>query len=123
MTLNYTISCIFVGITLISLLTAIGAIAFKRLRFKYILLKPVCIGIYIFMGYLLSMENTLSVTLLCCALVGIFDGTIGWYLSTGLDANAGLTKEQHHPIMVQQRIAAIVVFASVFGFIGYLITM
>jgi len=102
-------------------LNAVGAIASNKSDFNYLLLTPFSIGIYIFIGYLLSWENSLGKILFCNALIGIYDGSIGWDLSTTLKAKTGLKQGPEKQRRLQQRIVIMVVFAGVFGCIGCLI--
>jgi hypothetical protein len=55
------------------------------------------------------------------ALVGIYDGTIGWRLAIILNANMGEQKEAALKMDTQTRILFMIIISTFFGFLGALL--
>src|ERR1022692_1216542 len=68
------------GITAITLLDTFGAIASRRYNFKYASLLIPSLLLYIFIGFLSSRRFGINVALFINALIGFYDGTIGFWL-------------------------------------------
>ncbi len=94
MLLSRPIFDFLLGTILIAVLDSLGAILSNKLNFKYVILLPVSLAIYVVIGYLLGKTNSYSTTCLYTGLLGLFDATIGLKLSIYFKANMRMTKEQ-----------------------------
>ena len=112
---------ILIGLSAITVIAVIGAIASNRLKFNYSYLAPLSLVIYILLGYLVSQESGLSSTLLSSALVGFFDSTVGWQLCLYFNANLGKYRQESLERPATARVTFVVLFSVVLGFVGYLI--
>ena len=81
--MNYTHLIIYgvYGLAFLTILSTIGAILSRKLRFKYSYLSYLQPLLYIFLGYLICKEYNLGKALLVNALLGLYDGTVGNRLS------------------------------------------
>lgn len=70
---------VFVGVLGILLYDSIGALASRSFGFDYSWLIIGTSLIYVFIGF--SITGTLAFSLLAGMLVGLFDSTVGWYIS------------------------------------------
>jgi hypothetical protein len=77
---------------------------------------------YVCIGYLTSKEYELSTGLLVNALIGFYDGTIGFKLSIILKANTGLNKEKSLEHLNGKTAFFMITIAIVFALIGYAIS-
>jgi hypothetical protein len=118
---NYFILYTITGILLISLMSTVGAIASRKLKFNYGMLSPISFIIYTFIGFLIAKDKPMDVVFACNALIGIFDATAGWNLLMKLKANTGGAEEQLVVLTEGQRTILMTVIAGVFGMIGYMI--
>jgi|GEM_PF-2649681 len=78
-----------IGLTCITLIATLGAVASRKFNFKYTYLGMLSFAIYIVIGYLLSGCHFELITVLAmCALLGLYDSTIGLKLSIRFKANS-----------------------------------
>lgn len=75
------------GILSITIIDTLGSIASRTLKFKYIWLMPLSIIVYITIGYYGSLYLPTSNVVIAGVLTGIYDGTVGLWLSLTLRAN------------------------------------
>ena len=121
MFVNYIIlPYIIAGILFVTLLNTVGAFASRKFNFNYGFLSPVSFAIYTVIAYLISKNNSVDVTVCCNILIGMFDATVGWNLSTKLKANIGGAEEQLIELTEEKRMIVTTIIASIFGIIGYM---
>lgn len=115
----YILYTFITGIVCITLIDVIGSITSKKYAYPYVYLTPVSFAAYVFIGYLASKESQLSIALLVPVAVGIYDATIGWdiWMKLGSERERELAKD--NPLV--NRLAAMIFFGLIFGFVGYLI--
>jgi len=88
---NYSvlINSLLIGLIFITLIDTLGAVASRKFNFKYTYLGLLSFAIYIGIGYLLSSWYFESIIVLAiCALLGLYDSTIGLKLSIRFKANS-----------------------------------
>jgi len=88
---NYSvlINSLLIGLIFITLIDTLGAVASRKFNFKYTYLGMLSFAIYIVIGYLLSGWDFELITVLAiCALLGLYDSTIGLKLSIRFKANS-----------------------------------
>jgi hypothetical protein len=111
-----------IGISLITLISTAGAIASRKLNFKYTYLAIISLVIYITIGYFISKEHGLKVCLVVNGLLGLFDGTAGLKLSILLKANTGISTEESLKKADTKTAILMSLLAILFGLIGFGIT-
>lgn len=82
------------GTFFIAMLDSVGAILSNKLKFKYVLLLPISLAVYVYIGFLLGKTSNYPTTCFYAGLLGLFDATIGLRLSIYFDANFGISKER-----------------------------
>ena len=108
------------GIIAVTAIDFIGSITSRKLNYNYAYLTPLSFLVYLLLGYFgqKSMAN-LTWTLLVPAIVGIYDGTIGWRISTMLNANFGKYTENNRKLSLSDRVIGMIGISTIFAFIGY----
>lgn len=127
--MDYTRLFIFTigGITILSLLTTVGAIVSRKLQFRYAYLSVLHTILYVLLGYLVCKEYDLGKAVLVNALVGFYDGTVGDklgelckpYLS---EEDLESDKEMKGLIPENMSLPLTVLFAMFLAFPGYWMT-
>jgi len=107
------------GLICITLIDTIGAIASRKMNFKYINLSILSFLVYTTIGYLISKEYGLTVALFINGIVGLYDGTIGLYLSLILKANNGINDEQIQKMLGLSSAIMMIITSIPFTLIGY----
>ena len=122
--MNYTNAVIYllVGLAIITVIDTLGAIASRKLKFKYSYLIILSTAIYIYISYLTSAEYGLFPALLVNGLIGFYDGTIGFKLSILLNANTGLDKQKSMEHLNERTALFMIIMASIFAIIGFVIS-
>ena len=110
------------GLVLITLLDALGAIASRKLHFKYGSLVLFSLAIYIGLGFYASKQCSLTMALIINNIIGIYDGTIGFRLSILLKANSDSIKEKGKELLTDRAAALMMVFATICTIFGFLLT-
>lgn len=107
------------GLICITLVDTLGAVASRKLNFKYTYLGILSFAIYIGTGYLLAGKHfELIIILAISAILGLYDSTIGLKLSIRLKANSeNIDTIESNPKMV----ISMITMAILQGFIGYYI--
>ena len=113
------IKYLIIGIFSITLVDTLGAVASIKMNFKYIYLSFISIAIYILVAFFVSKEYILTNVLLTNAILGLYDCTIGLWLSIVLRANNGLTAEQIKELFTLKSSIAFIVISVFFGLIGF----
>ena len=106
------------GIIAILFIDTVGAIASNKYKIDYTYLAFISFFIYFLVGFFGAKPGNLKFALLCTALVGFFDATIGWDISIRLSA---YTKKKLIPENNEQKnkiILSVTVFAFFIGALG-----
>ena len=123
MILSQPIFDFLLGSLLIALLDSLGAILSNKFKFKYVVLLPLSLAIYVFIGFLLGKANNYSTTCLYTGLLGLFDATIGLKLSIYFKANIGMTKEQVDKLVSGRTSIFMITVGILFGSLGFVIAV
>lgn len=115
---NHLVIYTVCGLTAVTFIDTVGAIASRKFQFKYVYLAPLSLTIYLVLGYLVAKHYGLYFGLVSSAIVGIYDGTVGWNLSQRLEANHGLSPEEIDKITLPSRIISMMGIATTLGSIG-----
>lgn len=107
-----------IGLTCITLIDSLGAVASRKFNFKYSYLSILSFAVYIGIGYLLSNHFQLMIIVVITALLGLYDSTIGLKLSTRLNAHSENIDIVKSNIKI---VISMIMVAVLFGFIGYCI--
>jgi hypothetical protein len=106
----------------ITLIDTLGAIASRKLNFKYIYLSALSFLVYIVIGYLVSKPYSLTIALFINGILGLYDGTIGLYLSLTLKANNGMDDEQIQKVLGVNSAIVMIITSIPLTLIGYGLT-
>lgn len=111
-----------VGLASITLVDTIGAIASRKMNFKYSYLSVVSFTIYILVAFFVAKDYSLPLALFINAILGLYDGTIGFWFSIILKANNGLTTEQINELLGVKSGFYMILISLIFSIIGYILT-
>ncbi len=107
------------GLICITLIDTVGAVASRKLNFKYTYLSIVSFIVYIGIGYLISKQYGLTFALIVNAILGLYDSTVGLSLSIRAKANTGnITGVEGNPKMI----IGMIITAVFFGLMGYFLS-
>ncbi len=117
---NYSnlIYLILIGLTCITLIDSLGAVASRKFNFKYSYLSILSFAVYTGIGYLLSNHFQLMIIVVITALLGLYDSTIGLNLSIRLKAHSENIDVVKSNIKM---VISMIMVAVLLGFIGYCI--
>lgn len=118
---NKTILLIL-SVLAITIIDTIGAIASRKLNFKYTILAVFSFAVYILIGFYGSKFWDINTAITIALLVGTYDATIGLWLSIKLKANMGITEEQLKRVIGIHSIIVMLITALIFSTIGYALT-
>ena len=121
--MNYTVPITYfvISIIAVTLIDTVGAIASRKLKFKYGYLSFLSLAVYFALAYLNANYITLVSVVLVNAVLGFYDGTVGFWLSIILKANNGLTAEQVKKAFGFKSGLVAMVIAEVTGLIAIII--
>jgi uncharacterized membrane protein YeaQ/YmgE (transglycosylase-associated protein family) len=108
------------GISAVTLIDTLGAIASRKLNFNYGWLIIFSLVVYTFTAYFVSSRLGLFSGFLVNCIVGIYDATLGWKFSLALNANTGMTDEEKKDANLTFRLIATLIIALLFGYLGFL---
>ena len=115
MILIYSIPPLF----LITIIDTIGAIASRKLKFKYEYLTPLSLLTYIITGFLLGTAVDILTLSIISGLVGLYDGTLGFWFSIKLNAYSNISIEQRKKLLGVRMALIMVIVAFLFALAGY----
>jgi CDP-diglyceride synthetase len=118
MNFTYAFCCLILGLVLITLIDTVGAIASRKFNFKYVYLSVLSFAVYLGIGYLLSKQYNAPFVFLVAGLLGLYDGTIGFWLSIVLRANNGLETNKSKELLNIKTAVSMILIAILFAFIG-----
>lgn len=116
--LNLTIFFV-IGFVCITIIDTIGAIASRKLNFKYVYLSIFSFATYIMVSYQVSKEYGLMTALFANGILGLYDGTIGFWFSIVLKAHHGQSIEQLSEMLGVKSAITMILLAGIFPVIGY----
>ncbi|NSL85259.1 hypothetical protein ECE50_000335 [Chitinophaga sp. Mgbs1] len=109
------------GILIITIIDTIGAILSNVLQFKYIYLIVFSAALYIFMGYFVSRDFNLIMVIAINALLGLYDGSAGLWLSLKLNANMGQARVETERMPGVSVAITMMIIAIVLGILGHVL--
>lgn len=85
--MNQKYKILLYGILAVALLDALGSLASRQFNFNYSVLGPVSFVIYGATAFIATRKYGLATGVLFGAILGFFDASAGWAISTFLNAN------------------------------------
>lgn len=113
---------IIYSIIFLTVLCTIGSIASRKLKFNFAYLSLFSFGVYILIGYYVTLKTNLSIAILSGLIVGFYDATVARKLCIKLGANMGLETEQIRSLTTSKALIIMLFMAPFFTFIGYIFT-
>lgn len=107
------------GFIIITFIDTIGAAASAKFQFKYVYLSLLSLLVYIALGFIISKYFDFKKVIMINGLLGLYDGTIGFWLSIKLNANTGLAPEKISEMRGPKTAIPMVIIAIIFGAIGF----
>jgi hypothetical protein len=108
------------GLLAIILIDTVGSLASRYMNFNYGYFTPVSFALYIAIPFFIAKRADKRTTIISGGLLGLFDSTVGWALSTSLHANVGAKTEHVYSIAA---LIMVVIFMSLitamFGLLGW----
>lgn len=119
--MNYkpAILTFFISLIIITLISTLGAIASRKLKFNYMWLGLLSLALYVFNGYYLSRDYSLSMALLVNGLLGFYDGTVSLRLCIHFNAFTGMEQEDLKSMISGKNGLMMATIAFAFTFVGY----
>lgn len=110
-----TLLYLLAGVVLVTILSTAGAIASRKFNFKYTYLTIVSIILYLSVGYLTGKNDDLQTAILSCALLGVYDATVSYWLCIKLKA---IGTEKLPPSINLPTIVTMIFFGAIVGMLG-----
>jgi len=85
--MNQKYKILLYGMLAVTLLDALGSLASRQLNFDYAVLGSVSFAIYGITAFIATRQYGLATGVLFAAILGFFDASAGWAISTFLMAN------------------------------------
>ncbi|MGO4292391.1 hypothetical protein [Chitinophaga sp. RAB17] len=122
--MNYLVAACYLipGLIIIIVTDILGAIASRKYHFNYSYLSVVSIAMYIIIGFLASRQAGLVTAVLVNCLLGLFDSTVGLYISIKLKANTVLSPERLARLLNPNTALIMILFAFLLTIAGHLLT-
>lgn len=120
--MNYTnlIFCFILGIGSVTMIDTVGALLSRQLRFNYAWLSILSFAVYTGMSYCVCREYPLKVAMYASGMLGLYDATVGLWLSRLCKANIPAITDEQVKEMGSFFIAFVTVaLCLVFALIGY----
>ena len=118
---NLVVFIVF-GIVVVSFIAVAGALASRKFNFNYAKLATLSRITYFIIGYGISIESNLIVTIAGTFLVGIYDGLGGYQLAQRFNANWGEHKTSVENMSVKNRLVIMFVTCLTLALFGWLIS-
>lgn len=119
MTHYHILIVMFWGFIAINFIDTVGAVASRRLNFNYGYLSIFSFATYMGVVYFLTPAYSLPTALFANIILGVYDATIGFWLSIILGANTGYSEEKMKAMLGKQTITIMLAVSLLFGMIGY----
>ncbi|RZJ77603.1 MAG: hypothetical protein EOO47_16320 [Flavobacterium sp.] len=103
----------------VALFDGLGSIASRTLNFHYSYLGIVSFAIYVMVAYFIARYASKKTTIMLLALLGLFDATVGWYISVILRANVGGFIISEEPLILILTIVTVMIYSSFLGLLGW----
>ncbi len=116
-TLREGMPIFLIGVLLIALTDSIGSVLSRKLNFSYTSLYPISYLIFAVIPFFIAKKTNVKTAITYAALLGLFDASIGWWISIVLNANIGHTK---YELTVGMWIFAALYMMIVSAFLGLL---
>ena len=118
------ISLIFIkSIVAVILFDSLGSIASRELDFNYSYLGVASAAMYLAIAFFIAQYASKKQTILLLALLGLFDATIGWYLSVVFKANTGGLTIDYEPFVLTITIITVVIYSALLGLLGWWLSL
>lgn len=112
----------FSGISAVTLIDTLGAIASRKFNFKYEFLALFSFSVYLLIGFfgskILDPKSAISVAIF----VGLYDATVGLWLSFKLKAKMGISNEEKKELVGIYSIIIMIITSCILAVIGYALT-
>ena len=114
---------LFIGSALVSIVDAAGSILSRRFRFNYgYFIIPSAI-VYITISIMVYNDGNYLITFFVLLMVGLYDSTIGWFISESLRANyIAKDLELKEKITLWHRLFAMIIYVNICAWIGIWLT-
>ena len=106
------------GLLGITLIDTVGAIASRRLNFKYTHLIILSFLVYTTTGFFAGKKYDISTAISANAVLGLFDGTVGLWFSIILRANTGLSIGESYKMLGPKMAFLMIIVGVLFALIG-----
>jgi hypothetical protein len=103
-----------IGITAITIIATLGSATSRKYQFNYSVFIILSILIYVSLGYFISKDFEFKRAVLVNGLLGLYDSTVGFWLSIQFKANTGASDKEIAALKGKPTIAIIMVILSVF---------
>lgn len=113
---------LFYGISAITLINTLGAIASRKFTFKYSRVAFFSFIVYLLIGFFGSKMFEVNIAICVAVLVGLYEATVGLWLSFKLNANIDITKEEKKMLIGVYSIILMLITSIIFATIGYALT-
>ena len=118
-----TLLLLAVGITTVTVIDSLGSITSRKWRYNYALLSPLSFLVYTAIGYFgYIVLGSSAWVFIIAALVGIYDSTIGWRISTILNANFGKFTQTNRDMKLSERVFGMIIVSVLFAFFGFILS-
>lgn len=111
-----------VGISAITFIYTIGSVVSRNFNFNYSWLAIFSFSVYIIIGYwgskLLGPHTAISIALA----IGIYDATVGFWISIKLKAKMGISSEERKELLGIYSIVIMMITSVILSIIGYALT-
>jgi len=119
-TINEILLLTLSGVLTVTAIDSLGSVTSRKWNYNYAYLSPISFLTYTFLGYFgHKFFGELTWAILVPAIVGIYDGTVGWKISTVLKANFGKYKEYNGKLSLSDRVFGMIGISVLFAFMGF----
>lgn len=120
MYLTFLLLSTLAGLAAVTLIGSLGAIASRKLNFRYSGLTIISLAVYMGIGYFVSGVAGLSMAMLVALIVGFYDATAGVKLSKLFRANLlPLEEEMMNKLTTEFYLGVMAVLSLLFSFMGF----
>ena len=116
---NTQIVILITGLAAVTLIDTAGAVLSRALQFRYSYLSVLSFLVYIGIGFWGTKFSSPNSAITTAIVVGVYDATVGFWMSIRLKANVGITQEEVKKVSGIYSIVVMVILAVFFSTIGY----
>lgn len=117
---TFTIMVSLCGLLAVTLIDTLGSIISRKLNFNYGWFAILSFVVYTGIPFVLSKTVSFEIALAVNVMVGIFEATIGCWISKKLKANVAVASEKNKE-NVWGRISLMIFTAFILGYLGYVL--